>query len=106
MIASSLHFLSKRLDFSIEFLFSLVLIYAGFASAVNVAWLKLAYFPFIIFVSAFYDLEIIVPFSILVPLLELRAFFSKETFVGELAFSVFFVVTAVLSSFLLPEAPE
>jgi two-component system, cell cycle response regulator len=100
LIASSLHFLSKRLDFSIEFLFSLALIYAGFAVTVDFAWLKLAYFPFIIFASAFYGPEIIVPFSVLVPLLGLRTFFSKETFVGELAFTFFLVMTALLSSLL------
>src|SRR3990172_1324688 len=96
LIASPLHFLSKRFDFSIEFLFSLALIYAGFNAAVNFAWLKLAYFPFIIFVSAFYGFKIVVPFSLLIPLLALRNFFSKETFPGEIAFSFFLILTAVM----------
>jgi len=93
-----LHFLSKRLEFSIEFLFSLALIYAGFSTIVNLTWLKLAYFPFIIFVSAFYSLKVVVPFSLLVPLLQLRTFFVEETFLEGIAFSFFLILTAVMSS--------
>ena len=63
-------------------------------------WLKLAYFPFIIFVSAFYGLKVVVPFSLLVPLLELRTFFVKETFLEEAAFSFFLLLTAVMSSLI------
>ena len=66
----------------------------------NFAWLKLAYFPFIIFVSAFYGFKIVVPFSLLIPLLALRNFFSKETFPGEIAFSFFLILTAVMSSLI------
>lgn len=93
-----MHFLSKRLEFSIEFLFSLALIYAGFSTIVNLTWLKLAYFPFIIFVSAFYSLKVVVPFSLLVPLLQLRTFFVEETFLEGIAFSFFLILTAVMSS--------
>src|SRR5574340_167990 len=38
---SALHFISKRTEFSIEFLFSLALIYAGYSETVNIMWLKL-----------------------------------------------------------------
>jgi len=67
---------------------------------VNFTWLKPAYFPFIIFVSAFYSLKIIIPFSFLIPLLELRTFLVKETFVGEIAFSFFLILTAATSSLI------
>ncbi|PKL51824.1 MAG: hypothetical protein CVV37_04505 [Nitrospira bacterium HGW-Nitrospira-1] len=100
IITSALHFLAKRREFSIEFLFSLALLYAGFSAAVNFTWLKPAYFPFIIFVSAFYSLKIIIPFSFLIPLLELRTFLVKETFVGEIAFSFFLILTAATSSLI------
>src|SRR4030065_1459744 len=53
---SALHFLSKRLEFSIEFLFSIALIYAGSSTAADFTWVNLVYFPFIIIVSAFYSL--------------------------------------------------
>ena len=76
-IASALHFISKRREFSIEFLFSLALIYAGASMQVGFTWLKLAYFPFIIFVSALYSLPVVVLFSLLVPFIELRVFFVK-----------------------------
>lgn len=98
--ASALHFFSKRLEFSIEFLFSLALLYAGSSATVNLTWLKLAYFPFIIIVSAFYSLKVVVPFSLLVPLLQLRTFFVKETFPEGMAFSFFLILTAALSSLI------
>lgn len=100
VIAASLHLLSKRSELSIEFLFSLTLIVAGFEASLHVGWLQLAYFPFIIVASAFYSLQIIIPFSILVPLLHLRAFFSQETFADSVMFAVFFILTAAVSSLL------
>ena len=100
VIASALHFISKRREFSIEFLFSLALIYAGLNMQLDFAWLKLAYFPFVIIVSAFYGLKVVVPFSLLVPLIGLRAFFVKETLPAEAAFSFSFVLTAVLSTLI------
>ena len=62
------------------------------------AWLKLAYFPFIIFISAFYGPKVVVPFSLLIPFIGLRAFFVKETLPGEAASSFFLLLTAVMSS--------
>ncbi len=100
IIAAALHFLSKRHEFSIEFLFSLALLYAGFNTVADFSWLNLAYFPFIIFMSAFYGLKIIVPFSLLIPLLQLKSFFSKETAAGEIAFPFFLVLTAVTSTLI------
>src|SRR4030065_2697523 len=38
--ASALHFFSQRLEFSLEFFFSLAPNYAGFNTAVNLKWLK------------------------------------------------------------------
>lgn len=99
-IASTLHFLSKRNEFSIEFLFSLALIYAGANAIIDFSWLNLAYFPFIIFLSAFYGLNIVLSFSLLVPLIELRTFFVKETFPEGIAFSFFLVMTAIISSLI------
>ena len=98
IIASALHFYSQRTEFSIEFLFSLALIYAGFSMGTEYAWLKLAYFPFIIFVSIFYSLSVVMPFALLIPFIELRTFFVKETFAETMAFSLFLIMTAVLSS--------
>lgn len=63
------------------------------------AGLKLAYFPFIIFISAFYGLKVVVPFSLLIPFIELKTFFVKETLPEAAAFSFFLLLTAVMSSF-------
>ncbi|MDH4232753.1 MAG: sensor domain-containing diguanylate cyclase, partial [Nitrospirota bacterium] len=100
VIVASLHFLSNRREFSTEFLFSIALIYAGFCMVADLPWLSHAYFPFIIIASALYSLKIVIPFSFLVPLIQLRSFFRKETLAGELAFSFFLVLTAVTSSLI------
>ena len=97
-MSSALHFLSKRLEFSIEFFFSVALIYAGISMRMDFSWMKLVYFPFIIFISAFYDPKVVVPFSLLIPFIELRNFFVKETLLEEAAFSFFLLLTAVMSS--------
>ncbi len=48
----------------------------------------------------FYGLKIVIPFSFLIPLIQLRSFFIKETLAGELAFSFFLILTAVTSSLI------
>ncbi|MEW6110232.1 MAG: sensor domain-containing diguanylate cyclase [Nitrospirota bacterium] len=95
---SLLHFTHKRREFSIEFLFSLALINAGIIHAMKLYWLKLAYFPFVISMTAFYSLGTIIPLSLLIPFLELQTFISMENLVEETAFSAFLILTAVISS--------
>src|SRR4030065_2097199 len=72
---SALHFLSKRLEFSIEFLFSIALIYAGFCLVADLPWLNLANFPFIVLATVVYSLKISIPFSFLIPFVLFRIFF-------------------------------
>lgn len=97
-IYSILHFAGKRKEFSIEFLFSFALIYAGMTHALELSWLKLAFFPFIISMTALYSLEVIIPLSLLIPFLELKTFISRENLFEEIAFSAILILTAIISS--------
>jgi diguanylate cyclase (GGDEF)-like protein len=97
VIYSLLHFSEKRKEFSIEFLFSIALLFAGIMHALKLSFLKLAYFPFIVFVAAFYSFGTIIPLALLIPFLELKSFISRLNLVEELAFSVFLILTAIIS---------
>ncbi len=101
MICSGLHFLSRRSEFSFEFLFSIALLNAGFIHAMNLPWMKLAYFPFVISVAAVYSLRTIIPLSLLIPLLDLRRLLAKEDLVMDAAFGFFLVVSAAAASAVL-----
>ncbi len=101
IIYSILHFAVKRKEFSVEFLFSFALIYAGMIHVQQLPWMKLAYFPLVISATVFYGLNTIIPLSLLIPFLQLRTFILRENTVEEIAFSVFLITTAVISSFVL-----
>lgn len=101
MIYAVLHFVARRTEFAIEFLFSIAVLNAGFISAMNVSWLKLAYFPFIISVAAVYSLRTIIPVALLIPLLDLKKYISQENLAAEAAFAFFLIVTALTASAIL-----
>lgn len=107
---SILHFTSKRGKASVEFLFSITLLFAGIIAALNLAWLKPVYFPLVISASVFYGWQTVMPLSFLVMLLRLKALFVNETFFEEIAFSASLLLTAVISSAILdrfrPETPS
>ncbi|MCX5716816.1 MAG: sensor domain-containing diguanylate cyclase [Nitrospirae bacterium] len=98
---SILHFASKRKKASVEFIFSVALIFAGISNALNLIWLKPVYFPLVISASVFYSWQTVVPLSFLVMLLRLKALFMNETFLEEIAFSASLLLTAVISSVML-----
>lgn len=93
-----LHILRKEKNYSIEFLFSIALLIAGVAQTFVTPWLRIAYFPFIVFLTVFYGLKTIIPLSLLIPLLELSNFMSGEKLIEEIAFIVSLIVTASISS--------
>jgi diguanylate cyclase (GGDEF)-like protein len=99
---SILHFTSKRKKASVEFLFSIALLFAGLIAALNLAWLKPVYFPLVISASVFYGWQTVVPLSFLVMLLRLKALFVNPELLGEeIAFSASLLLTAVISSAIL-----
>jgi diguanylate cyclase (GGDEF)-like protein len=100
LIISVLHFLSRRAEYRIAFLFSVALICSGFISTVHLPWLKVAYFPLVVLASAFYSPQTAILFSLLLPLLEPKAFLVTDAFVRETAFSVSVILTAAISTLL------
>ncbi|MBI5633241.1 MAG: GGDEF domain-containing protein [Nitrospirae bacterium] len=97
----ALHLLARRREYAIEFLYAILLMYAGIIGISGLSWLKLAYFPFIIAMTRFYSLNIIIPLSLLIPFNALRSFtISRENIVWETAFSIFLVLTSVVASLI------
>jgi diguanylate cyclase (GGDEF)-like protein len=97
----ALHLLARRREYAIEFLYAVLLMYAGVIDISGLSWLKLAYFPFIIAMTRFYRLNIIIPLSILIPFNALRSFtINRENIVWETAFSFFLILTSVVASLI------
>ena len=97
-----LHLLTARREYAIEFLYSVLLMYAGVIDISGISWLKLAYFPFIIALAGFYSMSIIVPVSILIPFNALRQFTTnRENIAWETAFSLFLILTSVVASLIV-----
>ncbi len=96
-----MHLLAAKREYAIEFLYSVLLLYAGIIDIAGLPWLKLAYFPFIIAMTRFYRMNIIIPLSILVPFNALGSFtMTRENIAGEAAFSLFLILTSVVASFI------
>jgi diguanylate cyclase (GGDEF)-like protein len=96
-----LYILRKEKNYSMEFLFSLLMLVAGLAQAFAVPWLRMVYFPFIVSLTAFYGLKTVVSLLLLIPFLELSNFMNGEKLTEEITFIVFLASTAVLSLFLV-----
>lgn len=101
IVYSVLHVLSKRKEYSVEFLFSLTIILQGLILVSKLTWLKFVFFPVIISMAAFYGLSTMIPIALLIPLLGLRALISKEAFSEEAAFSAFLMATAIISAVIM-----
>lgn len=97
-VCAVLHFIPQRKDYSVSFLFSLVLICSGALQVFNLPWLKPAYFLFIIVCSAFYGTNTMLGLSLLMPLLGLKAFIKGNT-LEEAAFWSLVIAAAALSGF-------
>ena len=96
-----MHLFAGRREYAIEFLYAILLVFAGVIDASGLSWLKLVYFPFIIAMTRFYGMKIIIPLSILVPFNALRSFtINRENIVWETAFSLFLILTSVVASYI------
>lgn len=96
-----LHYVTgSRKDFSIEFLCSIALVLAGITQALNLVWLRLAFFPYIILIASFYSFRTVLPVIIFIPFLQLAAFVRRENIIEEIAFTAFLIITALVSSFM------
>lgn len=96
-----LHLTGKRKEFAIELLFSFSLIIAGAEQALKLPLLKLAFFPFVISMTAIYRAKTVLPLSFLIPFLWLKAFITGQNVKEEILFLVCLAITAILSSLSL-----
>jgi len=67
-----LHIYKKDRTYAPEFLFSLGLLIPGAAQALNVSWLRLVYFPFLVSLTAFYRSRTVLLFMIFIPFFEIK----------------------------------
>lgn len=99
------HLKSEEKKYSVEFLFSLSIMFAATLQILNVQWLKILYFPFLISLSFFYGKKTIIPLSILMPFLEIKKFLDSQLIVENIVFFLTLFVTALISV-LLFKSPE
>jgi len=94
------HKLQKGGKQTLEFLFSLGLLVAGSAQALALPWLRLVYFPFMISLTALYDQKTILSLLLLLPFLELPAFFKGLLTSADLIFFASLAATIGISLLL------
>ncbi len=97
-IYAALHFGGGRRQFAIGFLFSLSVMLAGMILALKLPWMRFAYFPFVISLTALYSTWAVVPVAALTPILYLRSFLAGQFVGSDAAFWTALVITAILSS--------
>lgn len=81
-----------------EFLLSLSIVFAGLFVLLKLPWLRMAEFPLVIGMTAFYGASAVIPVAVLMPFLSLRSFLSGQSLASDAAFSVSLVVTAVIAA--------
>ena len=68
------HLYRKDSSYALEFLFSLGLLIPGTVQALNVPWLRLVYFPFLVSLAALYSSRTVLLFMLFIPFLEIKYF--------------------------------
>ena len=91
----------KDKTYSIEFLFSLALLIEGIIQAFTLHWLRIAYFPFIVSLSVFYELKTVIILVLLIPFFEIDNFLNRGKLHEEMAFFISLVATASISSLVI-----
>src|SRR4030043_1349322 len=99
-IYTVLHILKKEKNYSIEFLFSFALLIEGLVQAFAISWLRMAYFPFMVFITAFYGQKTVISLLLLIPFLDLGNFINGERLIEEITFILTLAATAGISLFL------
>lgn len=79
---------------------SLALLIAGSAQAFTMPWLRMAYFPFLLSLTAFYEQKTVLSVLLLIPFLELGNLLRGAPFIDETMFILFLVMTVCLSMLL------
>lgn len=78
-----------------------MLLIAGTVNAFTLPWLRMAYFPFIASLTAFYGVKTVIVLSLLIPFLELSNFLNGENLFEEIAFLVALIANASISSLVI-----
>jgi diguanylate cyclase (GGDEF)-like protein len=93
-------------QYSLEFLFSLVLLIAGVTQASGIPWLKLFYFPFFLLLTFWHRWRVVLPLACLVPFMELHLFFRRGIEIQEAAFFASLIFTTGIALILHHKKPE
>jgi diguanylate cyclase (GGDEF)-like protein len=93
-----LHRGKKR--YTLETLFSLTLLIAGFIHFLGVHWLHTIYIPYLTLLSVFLRPQIIIPLSLAVPFLEVPHFRHGDPR-EEIFFNIFMVLTAIVLTLVI-----
>jgi diguanylate cyclase (GGDEF)-like protein len=96
-VYSLLHIFKKEKNYSVEFLFSIALLIAGTVQAFSVPWLRMAYFPFMASLTAFYGLKTVISLLLLVPILELCNLMNGEKLIEGITFIIALAATTAVS---------
>lgn len=78
-----------------------MLLIAGTVNAFTLPWLRMAYFPFIASLTAFYGVKTVIVLSLLIPFLELSNFLNGENLFEEIAFLIALIANASISSLVI-----
>jgi diguanylate cyclase (GGDEF)-like protein len=97
---SYLCFIRRQGRFSIEALVSYAVLIAGCIQFLGNGWLHILYIPFLIISSLFYRPGVIIPLSLVVPLLEIRHFMGGNRWEEAILSSVAVLTGALVSTVL------
>jgi diguanylate cyclase (GGDEF)-like protein len=78
-----LHIYKKDKTYALEFLFSIGILIPGVAQLLELPWMRLVYFPFMVSLTLFYRSRTVLLFMILIPLLDLKFLLNGKNLIEE-----------------------
>jgi len=78
-----LHLYKKDQTYALEFLFSLGIVIPGVAQSLELPWMRLVYFPFVVALSVLYRSRTVLLFVVLIPLLDLNFLLKEKNLIDE-----------------------
>jgi diguanylate cyclase (GGDEF)-like protein len=96
-----LHIYRKDRTYALEFLFSFGLLIPGAVQALNLPWLRLVYFPFLVSLAAFYRSKTVLLFMIFIPLFEIKFLLNGTHLIEEIFLLSSLAATGGLSLLLV-----
>lgn len=105
-VCAILHLCRKDKTYALEFLFSLGLLIPGTVQALNLPWLKLLYFPFVVSLAAFYSRRTVLLFMIFIPFFEINYLSNSTHLIEGILLLSTLAATGAISLFLVKTAKE